>query len=336
MAVGETPVVLVHLLLNTRASSVTPDAVEDVRDALAARHEVVLAPTRAPGHAAELAADAREAGADCVAVLGGDGTMNEAAGALVGSHCSVAPLPGGSTSVLSRSLGYPGDPAAAARAVARALGEGRVERIGVGRAEPDAGPGRHFVCHAGIGWDAALVAEVERYRRRLHRANHALFVAAGLRTFFGGYDRDEPHFTVTFPGRPHPHSVDGAFSLVLNSDPYTFVGPRPFVVAPAADRHRPFAVATVRDMAVMSFLRTVGGALRGRGLRPSASLDTREDVTEVVFTRRTTMPYQLDGDLIGDVAELRVRHLPDALDVVVPDVSDLSAPARGAPPRARW
>ncbi|MFZ4516917.1 MAG: diacylglycerol/lipid kinase family protein [Microthrixaceae bacterium] len=327
---------LVHLLLNTRASSVTPDAVEAVRDALAARHEVALAPTRAPRHAAELAADARAAGAGCVAVLGGDGTMNEAAGALVGGDCAVAPLPGGSTSVLSRSLGYPGDPAAAAAAVAAALEAGHVDRIGVGLAEPAGGEGRHFVCHVGIGWDAALVAEVERYRRRLHRANHALFVAAGLRTFFAGYDRAEPHFTVSFPGRAHPHSVEGAFSLVLNSDPYTFVGSRPFVVAPAADRHRPFAVATVRDMAALPFLRTMAGALRGKGLRPSANLDTREDVSEVVFTRRTTMPYQLDGDLIGDVAELRVRHLPDALPVVVPDADDLSDPGRPGPPLARW
>lgn len=328
--------VLVHLLLNTRASSVTPDAVEAVRDALARRHHVVLAPTRAPGHATELAAEAREAGADCVAVLGGDGTMNEAAGALVGGRCAVAPLPGGSTSVLARSLGYPGDPAAAAEVVARALGEGRVERIGVGRAEPDGGAGRHFVCHAGIGWDAALVAEVERYRRHLHRTNHALFVAAGLRTFFAGYDRTEAHFAVDVPGVPQRPAVPGVFTLVLNSDPYTFVGPRPFVVAPAADRRRPFAVLTVRDMRTLPFLRIMGGALRGGGLRPSDALDVREDVSEVVLTRRTTMPYQLDGDLIGDVAELRVRHLPDALPVVVPGPPELSAPGPAGPPRARW
>ena len=57
------------------------------------------------GHAVELTRDAVREAYDVVAVLAGDGTLNEAAGGLAGSAVALAPLPGGSTNVFARTLG---------------------------------------------------------------------------------------------------------------------------------------------------------------------------------------------------------------------------------------
>jgi hypothetical protein len=47
--------------------------------------------------------------------------------------------------------------------------------------------------------------------------------------------------------------------------------------------------------------------------------DVSGDVTGVTVRRTTSLPYQVDGDHLGDAAELRMHHRPDALSVVVPD-----------------
>jgi diacylglycerol kinase family enzyme len=325
--------VRIRLVVNRAASSVTAAGVERVRIALAVDHDVVVSTTDERGHATELAADAVAEGTDCVAVLGGDGTMNEVVAALAGTRVALAPLPGGSTSVFARTLGHPRDPVAAAGEVARALRRGSIERIGLGDVD-----GRPFVCHTGIGWDAALVAEVERRAAWKRHATTALFGAAAVHTFLSTYDRSRPHFRVRFGPGVDDLVDDAYFTLVLNSDPYTFVGPRPFTVAPTADLHRPFSVVTVRRLELLPFLGLVARSLwTRRGLLTGPDLDVRTDVRALTARRRTTMPYQVDGDHLGDADELHLSHRPDALDVVVPlDRSLRSGRGPGGPPPARW
>lgn len=309
----ETPAVRVDLVANLTASSVTPARLERVRRRLGEHHEVRLGLTSGRGHATELAAAALARGTDCVAVLGGDGTLNEVVGALAGTACPVAALPGGSTSVFARTLGFPRSPESAAEEVARAITAGSTERIGIGEAN-----GRPFVCHTGIGWDAALVAEVERRHALKRHATTAVYLAAGLRTFVGGYDRRRPQFRIDCDGPDAARGEDSVFALVLNSDPYTFVGPRPFVVAPAADLHHPFTVLTFRDLPTPAFLVLVVRSLLGGGLSAGGPLGVHRGVRSLVARRLVTMPYQVDGDHLGEADELRVEHRPAALDVVVP------------------
>ncbi|NLA36449.1 MAG: diacylglycerol kinase family lipid kinase, partial [Actinobacteria bacterium] len=97
----------VLLIVNPRASSVTPRRQLQVHRLLAAHHEVRMVETERRGHATDLAAHAVDDGFDVVAVYAGDGTLNEAANALIGTTVALAPLPGGSTNVFARTLGLP-------------------------------------------------------------------------------------------------------------------------------------------------------------------------------------------------------------------------------------
>ncbi len=64
-----------------------------------------LLPTERPGHATDLVTERLAEGPDLVAVAGGDGTVSEAARALVGSDVPLAIVPMGTTNVLARELG---------------------------------------------------------------------------------------------------------------------------------------------------------------------------------------------------------------------------------------
>src|SRR5215510_14729160 len=120
------------LIVNASASSVTARTRVVIQKALAADHEVTVAETSRRGHATRLAQAAGRDGTDVVVVLGGDGTLNEAANGLAGSATALAPLPGGSTNVFSRTLGLPDDPVEATAALLDALGRKSIKRVGLG------------------------------------------------------------------------------------------------------------------------------------------------------------------------------------------------------------
>ena len=95
----------VLLVVNPAASSVTTRARVGVEHILREAFPTDTVETIRRGHAVELTRDAVREAYDVVAVLAGDGTLNEAAGGLAGSDVALAPLPGGSTNVFARTLG---------------------------------------------------------------------------------------------------------------------------------------------------------------------------------------------------------------------------------------
>src|SRR4051794_14524506 len=98
------------LLVNASASAVTARGRVVIQKALSADHEVTTAETSRRGHASRLAQGAAADGIDVVVVLGGDGTLNEAANGLAGTATALGVLPGGSTNVFARTIGTPADP----------------------------------------------------------------------------------------------------------------------------------------------------------------------------------------------------------------------------------
>ena len=181
------------LIVNAAASSVTLRSRVLVQKALSADHEVQVAETSRRGHAARLAQHAATQGVDLVVVFGGDGTLNETANGLVGSESALAPLPGGSTNVFARTLGLSDDPVEATATILDALARGSTRRVGLGSVNR-----RYFLFHCGVGFDAAVVEQVERRAGLKRYAGHPLFIYAAMDTWLRHYDRKHPHFQVRF------------------------------------------------------------------------------------------------------------------------------------------
>jgi diacylglycerol kinase family enzyme len=314
----------VRLIVNPTASAVSGPRCRAVEAELAAHHRVRVETTRARDDATGLAGRAVADGVDAVVTLGGDGTLNEAANAVVGSEVVLGALPGGSTNVFCRGLGLPDDPVEAARRLDRSLAAGERARIGVGGVRVDGGRTRWFLSHTGVGWDAALVRIVERHARLKRHLGHALFVAAGVRTFAGGFDRARPHLRVDADGQ---HVPDGYLALALNRDPYTYLGHRPFVVDPAATGADALTIAVLRSLRVRHFAPLLVDALRGQGLRPGPNLQLLRGVRDATVHRLGPMEVQVDGDHLGPAEVVALTHRPDALWI--------SPPAPGVPPPGR-
>lgn len=318
------------LVVNSFASSVTARNTVIVHRRLARGHDVEVVETNRRGHATRFAHDAARRGIDVVIGYGGDGTLNEVATGIAGTDTALGVLPGGSTNVFARTLGMPNDPIAAADQLAAgldaaALDSSAIRPIGLGRVN-----GRFFCFHTGIGFDAATVRAVERHASLKRYLGHPLFMWAALTTWARGYSRDRPHFSLeanpagtdAVAAGNGPRTLDdGYFTIVLNTNPYTYLGNRPLDLSPAATLDQPLVAITFRTLQLGPVLRGLGSALRGGGVRSSESLVEWRDVRHLEVRAcdpAAPVPYQLDGDYLGATDRLSFDHVPNAVRLVFP------------------
>jgi len=301
----------VLLLVNATASSVTARKRVLIRKLLAAEHDVEVAETSRRGHAARLARAAANDGFDVVVVLAGDGTLNEAADGLLRTSTALAPLPGGSTNVYARTLGFPNDAIDATNNLLRSLERGATKRIGVGRANR-----RPFLFNTGIGFDAAVIRRVERYGELKRYLSHPLHVAAAFEVFFRGEAKNVRLQVELDTGE----LIEGVrFAIISKTTPYTFLGRMPLTVAPEAGIERPLALTAFRSIDAITLLAGAGSALRtGRFLGRRKGVDHRHDLRRLILRSGEPFPYQVDGDDAGDTEHLDIEFEPDALTLVVP------------------
>jgi diacylglycerol kinase family enzyme len=306
------------LVVNSFASSVTARNTVVVHRRLARGHDVEMVETNRRGHATRFAHDAARRGIDVVIGYGGDGTLNEVATGIAGTNTALGVLPGGSTNVFARTLGMPNDPVAATELLADGIDRGDLRPIGLGRVN-----GRFFCFHTGVGYDAAVVRSVERHASLKRWLGHPLFISSALTTWLRGYDRDEPHFSLD-DGRGN-RIDDGFFAVVLNTNPYTYLGNLPLDLSPAATLDRGLVVIAFRTLRVLPILRGLGAALRGGGVATSEHLVEWRDLDHLMIEHPTPFPYQLDGDYLGDVSRLEFTHVPDAVNLVFPGAGESAA-----------
>jgi len=297
------------LIVNTSASSVTARTRVVIQKALSADHDVTLKETNRRGHAARLAQGAAADGLDAVIVLGGDGTLNEAANGVAGSRTALAVLPGGSTNVFARTIGMANDPVEATSQLLSALSSGSIEPVGLGRANA-----RYFLFHAGIGFDAAVVERVEKLAPLKRYTGPALFVGATLLALAHGDGRRT--FTVAAEGFP---PATAALAVCLNTDPYTFFGSRPLHLAPGTSLTTPLSLVALDSLRLASLAPVVVAAFgSGPKNRRARHLAVHQPVSSAIISADRPVPYQLDGDYVGEAGSIELRWAEGALRLIKP------------------
>ena len=265
--------------------------------------------TEGPGHAAVLAAEAREAGVRAVVVVGGDGTVHEVAGGLLaggpGRLPPVCVFPAGTGNDFFRMVGAE----RSAAAVARVLEQGTVEHFDVGRVVWDEGE-RVFVNVVGVGVDV----DVLRCRARFARLKGLAQYLAALLYALVTYRAPEVRIDVGSAGR----AVLGRTTLsVITVGPSMGGGFKVNPGARASDGR-----LDLLHVPAMNLLRTIALVPRViRGTHAGMEPLTMCRIEEARLGRTDGQPvwFEIDGELSpGPARELRIRVLPGALPVMVP------------------
>jgi diacylglycerol kinase family enzyme len=300
----------IALIVNPYASAVTYSRVESVARVLGEYGDVDVRQTTAPGHAVELVQQACS-GAEAIVVYSGDGGFNEALNGLT-EDVPIGFVPGGGTSVLSRALGLPRNPLAAARAIGIALGKGQTRRITVGRVN-----GRRFGFSAGVGFDAELVRKVDELGRSDdgRRPHDLAFALAAARLIGARRARFEPSLEVKGVG-------EAAFALVANCNPYTYFGPLPLRFAPKARFELGLDLVAPREVKPRAVPRFLAYGLFGRGPVRAQDVYYVHDADRLEIRCSEPMPLQVDGEDLGDVEEVLVEAERGAVAVLAPDPAD--------------
>jgi diacylglycerol kinase family enzyme len=319
------------LVVNPKATTTSGRTRDVLTHALRSELKLEVAVTGYRGHARDLGRAAAADGAvDLVVALGGDGTVNEVVNGLLSHGPSeklprLAVVPGGSTNVFARALGLPNDPVDATAVLLDALDAGRQRWISLGKAMSEGLPDRWFTFTAGFGFDAAVVGRVEEQRRSGRRSTHALYVREALRHYVTEREhRKKGPITLEIPGQePQPGLV---MSIVSNTSPWTFFGNRPVLPSPAASFESDLDIFGITRMTAFGTARTIRQILRphtpsdadGEQSGPSGKhVVSYHDVRHFTLVSQEPVPFQVDGDHLGDRSRVSFTGVRRALRVIV-------------------
>ena len=253
--------------------------------------------TERPRHATELAQEAVADGCGLVVAIGGDGTMNEVATALVGSPAVFGLIPCGSGNGLGRHLGIrrPGHGAF------QTLIEGRPMAIDTGLVN-----GFAFFNAMGLGFEADIAV---RFSRQTNRGL-AGYIRVGLPSFFA---HQPEHCVVHHAGSTV--QLDAFTLAVMNSDQYG----NDARVAPGAktDDGRFELVSVPR----VGFLGACGMLYRlGTDSFDQVRAVTRLSSAEFVIERAKPGWIHTDGEPRATTSRLEITLKPHSLRIMVPAV----------------
>lgn len=232
---------------------------------------------------------------------GGDGTLSMAASKLVNREIALGCLPLGTMNLYCRSLGVPPDPVMAARA----LGEGRIERVDVGEVN-----GRTFLHHVSLGLQPAIVAQ----RDRESYSGRSGKIFATLKSAFRALRNPRIlDVTLDLPEGRERHAVPALF---VTSNPLLKHTPG---IAQSRTARR-LGIYICRSARWDEILQ-VGAEVMLTGWEEAESLDVRE-ATELTIARnrhsRRGFRASVDGELIRFRSPMKLVCRRGALRLLVP------------------
>ncbi len=251
--------------------------------------------TERPGHATELAHKAREEGYDIIVSVGGDGSAQEVAAALLHTDTVMGVLPAGSGNGLAMHLGYGRH---LERAI-RLLNTAEVKTIDCGLVN-----GRPFVNISGIGYDGVVAERMKNSPRRG-------FWPYLFHSVFGGLAYRPVRCTVEAEGR---RWEDVFFVVsVANGPMYGYH----FQIAPDARLDDGlFSVVMFQNVPRWRYFLAIPSSLNGRLYEERFVLHFQ--AKEVKVTCEPPTFAHADGESLGQGEHFQFEIAPQALKILVP------------------
>jgi diacylglycerol kinase (ATP) len=251
------------------------------------------------GHATELSRNAIEDGCNLIVSIGGDGTMSEVAGELIGKNVIFGLIPCGSGNGLGRHLGIPLNFDYALKT----LVEGKVVKLDVGYANE-----HPFFNLMGVGFDAYMGEKFNKLSKR------------GALSYF------RATLPELFKYKPQPYRIhyndkvishDAWLVTIANSSQY---GNNAYI-APKAKIDDGLLDLTLLHMKNFSAVPNVLFRLFNKTLDKSPSI-IAEKSSEFIIETDSSEFFQRDGEIVPFMKYIHVRIKCAALNILVPKLDN--------------
>lgn len=263
------------------------------------KYEFEVKHTEYPQHATELAKSATNSDIDIVCAIGGDGTVNECAKALVHTNTALAIIPSGSGNGLARHLHIPTDPTKAIELI----NEGNEYNIDYGIANSTP-----FFCTCGVGFDAFISMKFAEAGKRGATTYIENVFKSGLKYIPEQYDLEFIN-----DGKNEKHTYKAFLISCANASQY---GNNAYIAPLASVRDglmdvtiiEPFNIVDAPVMAVQLFNGTINQNFR---------IKTHK-CKKLIINRTASGEFHYDGEPIVTNSRIEIEIIPSALKCICP------------------
>lgn len=258
----------------------------------------------------EITRDAIAAGADLVIACGGDGTISEAAGALVHTQVALGIIPLGTTNALSHVLWGVQSKLTPIQLACDIIVKGRQKRIDTGLCNKNI-----FLLMAGIGFEQQMFEYADRHEKD----NLGQF--AYIRGLFQAVSQNKPfHLTV---------SADDAPARQITTNSLVVANAAPFSTILALGGGVPDHHDGLLDITWIEYTEGISGpplglaelALAAMGIGYQGESVRHLQARILNIKSDATLEYSLDGE-IQTGRQLHISILPASLNVLLPAEED--------------
>lgn len=283
---------IINPISGTGKKQVLPELIQRGLDTRLFEPEIVF--TQHRGHGTELATSFVERNFDIVVAVGGDGTVNEVAQALVHTNCTLGIIPIGSGNGLARHLGIP----MSSKKAIEQLHHSEPIFIDYGIVN-----GKPFFCTCGTGFDAYVSTEFAKgHKRGIMRylekiiTGYFSYKSQNYHILSNGTDLSIKAFVMTFANAsqwgnnayiaPQASVQDGQLDVSIMSS---------------------FPIIAIPTLALQLFTKTIDKDLFMTTLRS-------DDIT---LRREESGPFHYDGEPYEEGLDIHIKTVADGLKVLV-------------------
>ncbi len=299
------------LIANPSASQFTGGAFRDISRILSSRFDLDTSWPTSPRETTQMSVAAASTGVDVVFAMGGDGVAHHVANGVARSGSALGLIPAGTTNVLSRILGIPQKPAAAAEAALEYLP--RPTRTVQVRVETPLGVvNRIATFSVGAGFDADVVEVAETRPFSKTRFGSVHYARTAISRLVTNWRSEPPHLRIVCDG----DTFDAVVALTQVHDQYTYFGPRGLALT--SEPVDGAATLAATSLGITKAVEIFTRAMAGRRQRPGSGVRVWSGYDTLTIDAEPRTPVQADGEVLGYADRVEITPVEGALSVLRP------------------